>query len=94
MASKQSLYNCGRLKYYMELDRRGLDFAPPEVLNYAQQNPAGPRLGTVREKTSAPQSGRPRNERPAPPPIPDAPGGTGGAEGGAASSSSSMPVKA
>eukprot|EP00972_Heterocapsa_arctica_P024603 3627742-Heterocapsa_arctica.AAC.1 len=60
-------------------------------MNYAQQNPAGPRLGTVREKKSAPQSGRPR---PAPPPIPGAPGGTGGAEGGAASSSSSVPVKA
>eukprot|EP00972_Heterocapsa_arctica_P010370 1524563-Heterocapsa_arctica.AAC.1 len=75
----------------MELDRRGYDFAPPEVMNYAQLNPAGPRLGTVREKKSASQIGRPR---PAPPPIPGTPGGTGGAEGGAASSSRSVPVKA
>eukprot|EP00972_Heterocapsa_arctica_P092676 13666868-Heterocapsa_arctica.AAC.1 len=75
MASENSLYNYSRLSEYMERDKRGVDFAPPEVMNYAKLNPAEPRSGTVREKKSAPQSGRPR---PAPPPLPGAPGGTGG----------------
>eukprot|EP00972_Heterocapsa_arctica_P076873 11338421-Heterocapsa_arctica.AAC.1 len=60
-------------------------------MNYAKQNPAEPRSGTVREKKSAPQSVRPR---PAPPLLPGAHEGTGGSEGGAASSSTSVPVKA
>eukprot|EP00972_Heterocapsa_arctica_P009619 1417899-Heterocapsa_arctica.AAC.1 len=65
--------NYERLREYMERDKRGYDFAPPEVLNYAKLNIAEPRSGTVREKKSALQTGRPR---PAPPPIPGAPGGT------------------